>query len=161
MNIFFFVFLFLSIAFLIPYFWMLRINAYQLKVTGKLLSLQEGTKTIKQQKSQMEFYYPIIEYEYSYNGHTYKGQTRTSDVKRLMVPVLDHLNEPAKDESFIWRQSKVGDELPVLIKENKPHQSIIGYPSNDIFVYQSKGFLVLSIAFFVLSIVSIIFSVFG
>lgn len=116
---------------------------------------------MKQQKSEMEFYYPVMEYEYVYNDKTFKGKTGFSDIKRLMVPALDHMKEPAKDESFVWRQFKVGDEVPVLIKENKPHQSIIGFPSNDIFIYQSKGFLVLSSVFFILSIVSIIFTVFG
>lgn len=157
MNILFFIFLFLSIAFLIAYFMMSRIKTYKFKVMAKVLSLEEGSKVITQQKSQMEFYYPIIKYEYSYNEQTYTGQTKNSDIKRLMVPALDHLGKPAKDEKYIWRQSKVGDEIPVLINESKPHKSMIDYESNDIFIYQIKGYLVLSITFFVFSIITLIF----
>ena len=136
---------------------MLSIKTYKFEVMAKVLSLEEGTKVITQQKSQMKFYYPIMEYEYLYNEQTYTGQTKASDIKRLMVSAVDHLGEPTKDEKFIWRQCKVGDEVPVLINESKPHKSVIGYESNDIFVYQSKGYLVLSIAFFVSSIITLIF----
>jgi len=161
MYILFFVLLFFSIAFLIPYLVMLRIKIYKFKVMAKVLSLEEGTKVMTQQKSQMEFYYPIMKYEYSYNEQTYTGQTTFSDIKRLMVPAVDHLGEPAKDEKFIWRQCKVGDEVPVLIDESKPHKSLIGYESNEIFVFQRKGYLVLSSAFFVLAIITLFFILLG
>lgn len=157
MNILFFIFLFLSIAFFIPYFMVLRNKACKFKIMAKVLSLEEGTKVIIQQKAQMEFYYPIIKYEYSYNEQTYTGQTKSSDMKRLMVPALDHLGKPAKDEKYIWRQAKAEGEVPVLINESKPHQSVLDYKSNDIFIYQSNGYLVLSIAFFVFSIITLIF----
>ena len=150
----------LSIIFFIPYYIRFKRRFYKINMTGKILSIKEGTKLIAQQYDNWVYFYPIIEYEYNYKDHSYKGKTKWSDTKRLMVSEVDNTGEPAEENLFFWRSKDIGDEIPIFIKEDLPHESIIGFESNSTYKSETKGYLFITILFLFLGLLVMYFEYF-
>ena len=137
----------LSAIFFIPYYARLRRSFFKHQLIGSIVSIKEGTKLVAQQYEDWEYYYPIIEYEYHYKDRLYKGKTKRSDIKRLMVSAVNNMGEPNDEVLFYWRGENIGDEISILIKEEQPHKSVVGFESNAAYKSETKGYLFLSVLF--------------
>jgi hypothetical protein len=142
--------LLLSIIFLIVFIFRVRSKVLTIKIVGKVTKISESFIDIKQQYYNIKNFYPIILYEYYYEGKNYIGKTSKSDIRRYMVPEIDKWGMPNKDSLFFWRELKVGGSIPIAVKVSDPSCSIINIIEESNYKSENLVFLILFISFFAL-----------
>ncbi|MFT5592093.1 MAG: hypothetical protein ACI8SR_000450 [Oceanicoccus sp.] len=143
-------FLLFFIIFLIVFIFRVKNKLSTEKVIGRLIEVDEGFINIKQQYYNIKHFYPILSYEYNYQGRCYSGKTSKSDIRRYMIPEIDKWGMLNKDKVFFWRELKVGEDIPILVKVNNPNYSIINVSEEKRFKSENLVFLMLSLFFFAL-----------
>lgn len=98
------------------------------------------------------YYYPVLRYEYDFNGRKYKGVLDRSSKSLYRIPEEIISKDVKRNEKISWKNLEVGDEIELLINSKKPSQHRVNM---DIQRELKSGYvvsLVLSVLFGALSL---------
>lgn len=85
------------------------------KISASIITLREGSREVSHLYYRVPYYFPIIEYQYEYQGNKYKSISSKKEGRKYEMPEINQWGDKLSDTDYFWRSLKPGDEIPVLV----------------------------------------------
>ena len=107
---------------LLPYF-----NAKKwIKSTATIRSLKETYELVQESEYyKTKYYYPLVEYFYSYNNSTYTGTCVTFEKQNMWISGYNSWGDKISKKEKPWSSWKENNQVTVYINKKSPHQSAL------------------------------------
>ncbi|MES9992660.1 MAG: DUF3592 domain-containing protein [Candidatus Thiodiazotropha sp.] len=93
---------------------------------AKVLSIEEREEEIATTEySRLKYFYPVIEYEYTADGQSYRGSTVSLEKQNIWVPEVNNWGDATPKEDRWWRSLKPGDDLPIHINTRNHDETTV------------------------------------
>lgn len=123
-------FLALIVSLLLIYFGLRGIVHYSraekwLPIEATVCNISEDWIDVSLRYSKLRCFYPDIEYEYCFNGNSYKSNAVSFDVDDILVPELDRWGTKTRNEEKFWNGWRNGENIIIYANPENPSESVI------------------------------------
>lgn len=73
----------------------------------------------------LKYYFPLVQYEYEYNGKKYVSNRASFDIKDIWVPEVDQLGNMTRASDKLWNDWRVGSSVVAFVDPARPNRSVI------------------------------------
>lgn len=89
-------------------------------VSATLLNVSEEVDVVLMKYGKINYYYPVLSYEYVINGKKYIGDVGRRQSRAFRVPEIDMYGKKTDPDQFSWRQWSVGGSINVRVFLGRP-----------------------------------------
>ena len=120
----------LIVALLLIYFGLRGIAHYSraekwLPLEATICSVGEDWIDVSLRYSKLRYFYPIVEYEYCFNGNDYKSDSVSFEVENIWVPESDAWGTKTKSGEKFWTGWRKGESIIVYVNPENPTESVV------------------------------------
>lgn len=73
----------------------------------------------------VKYYFPLVKYEYQFNGKRYVSDRVSLDVKDIWVPEVDQWGNMTRDSEKLWNDWRVGTSIVAFVDPARPNRSVV------------------------------------
>lgn len=96
------------------------------QINAVIFSMKESWRNVAlSATSTVKYYYPCIDYSYSFNNKQYNANRVAFDIQNIWVCEVDDWGLPLKEGDKFWHTWKEGSNITAYVNPKQPTQSVI------------------------------------
>lgn len=90
-----------------------------------ITSINEESVDIVHRYAPIKYYYPLISYQYDFDGQNYTSSRVSFEVENIWISAIDNWGMEMPETDKFWSHWQTGDSIDVFINPKRPDQSVL------------------------------------
>jgi len=95
------------------------------KQVGTISRIEEKYESVLQQYYNLKYFYPAIEYKYSFNGSEYISSSVSPHIRNIWLCETDNFGIPLDNQNKFWHGWNKGSEIGIYVNSQEPSEAYI------------------------------------